>query len=85
MIDSDTRPVTNLSYVTVGLKDSTDTSIREWQYAKLHNGVFESAVLMPSSPNLGKWLLTVESEQVCFFLHIVEKNAFFRSVSGTEI
>ncbi|KAL9707306.1 hypothetical protein quinque_010824 [Culex quinquefasciatus] len=63
VIDSDTRPVTNLSYVTVGLKDSTDTSIREWQYAKLHNGVFESAVLMPSSPNLGKWLLTVESEQ----------------------
>ncbi|XP_053693028.1 thioester-containing protein 1 allele R1-like [Sabethes cyaneus] len=57
-IDADTRPVTSYKTIDVGLTDSVGNSIRQWKYARLYTGVFESAVQLASSPNLGNWNLT---------------------------
>ncbi|XP_058818752.1 thioester-containing protein 1 allele R1-like [Topomyia yanbarensis] len=62
IVDVNTRPVTNLKTISVGLKDTESNSIRQWPFASLYNGVFESAVQLASSPVLGNWTLTVNTK-----------------------
>ncbi|XP_058449538.1 thioester-containing protein 1 allele S3-like [Malaya genurostris] len=63
VVDADTRPVTNIKSVRIGLIDSNDNSIRQWPYAQLWRGVFESEVLLAPSPVLGNWTLTVNTQE----------------------
>lgn len=60
-IDVDTRPVTRIKTVSIALEDNEGNSIRKWPFARLNNGVFESAVQLSSSPPLGKWKLSVNA------------------------
>ncbi|XP_058819998.1 thioester-containing protein 1 allele R1-like isoform X2 [Topomyia yanbarensis] len=64
VVDADTRPVANIDTINIGLTDSDDNSIRQWPYARLWRGVFESAVLLAPSPLLGNWTLTVTAGDV---------------------
>ncbi|XP_065088827.1 thioester-containing protein 1 allele S3-like isoform X2 [Ochlerotatus camptorhynchus] len=61
VVDADTRPVTSIKTVAISLDDFEGISIRKWPFARLYNGVFESAVQLSSSPPLGKWKLTVKA------------------------
>ncbi|XP_055547416.1 thioester-containing protein 1 allele S3-like [Wyeomyia smithii] len=60
-IDADTRPVTDYKTVDIELTDKDENSIRHWKYARLNNGIFESAVQLASSPVLGNWNLAVRA------------------------
>ncbi|XP_058448417.1 thioester-containing protein 1 allele S3-like isoform X2 [Malaya genurostris] len=62
LVDVDTRPVKYLKTINIGLQDADKNSIREWQFARLYNGIFESAVQLASSPLLGNWTLTVNTD-----------------------
>lgn len=59
VVDVDTRPVTNIKTVQVKLTDKDETSIMEWPFGRLYNGVFEASFQLASSPVLGNWTLTV--------------------------
>ncbi|XP_052565344.1 thioester-containing protein 1 allele S3-like isoform X2 [Culex pipiens pallens] len=89
VVDLNTRPVANLSYIEVRIEDSEDTSIREWQFAELQNGLFESSMQLPSSPNLGVWKLTVKSPTVTkikeFEVKQYEPPKFWIRVFPTEV
>lgn len=62
-VDADTRPVTTIKTLSIGLEDSQETSIRKWPFAQLNNGVFQSQVRLASSPILGNWTFTVNASQ----------------------
>lgn len=63
VVDVDTRPVTSIKTVSISLHDAQVNSIREWGFARLNNGVFESVVQLASSPVLGNWTLAVQTEE----------------------
>lgn len=62
-VDVDARPVTRIKTVSIALDDNEGNSIRKWPFARLNNGVFESAVQLSSSPPLGKWKLSVNATE----------------------
>lgn len=71
-VDVDTRPVTSIKTLAISLEDSEANSIRKWPFARLYNGVFESAVQLSSSPPLGKWNLTVKVTDDVNVTNIIE-------------
>ena len=73
VMNSDTRPVSNLSYIEIVLRDSEDYTVQEWPYAKLQNGVFEYSIHLPTLSNQGLWKLIVESTEVSLFFSYTQK------------
>ncbi|XP_053692172.1 thioester-containing protein 1 allele R1-like [Sabethes cyaneus] len=58
-VGADTRPVTNYNTVDIGFFNTEGKLIRQWKYAKLHKGIFQSTVRLPSLSNFGNWKLLV--------------------------
>ncbi|XP_053692176.1 thioester-containing protein 1 allele R1-like [Sabethes cyaneus] len=58
-VGADTRPVTNYNTVDIGFYNTEGKFIRQWKYAKLHKGIFQSTVRLPSSSNFGNWKILV--------------------------
>lgn len=61
VVDVDTRPVTNIKTVQVNLTDNAESSIMNWPFGRLYNGVFEAKYQLPSSPALGNWTISVSA------------------------
>ncbi|XP_065088813.1 thioester-containing protein 1 allele R1-like [Ochlerotatus camptorhynchus] len=76
VIDEDTRPVKSIQTVNIALDDSEETSIRKWPFARLYNGVFESAVQIASSPVLGNWTITVKASDDVIVTKQIELKEF---------
>nr|XP_029708705.1 CD109 antigen-like [Aedes albopictus] len=64
VLDIHTKPVTSIETVEVSITDSNNTVVRKWPFARLHKGVFESSVQLPSSSSSGNWSLTVVVDAV---------------------
>ncbi|XP_055637469.1 thioester-containing protein 1 allele R1-like [Toxorhynchites rutilus septentrionalis] len=61
VLDRKIKPLTTLKSVRVQLRDSKQSLIREWPYAKLQNGVFQSQLDLANFVVLGNWSITVEA------------------------
>ncbi|XP_062546485.1 thioester-containing protein 1 allele R1-like [Armigeres subalbatus] len=56
-----TRPIDTLKSVNVQLRDGDGNLIREWPYAKLRNGVFQSQIDLAYFIPLGRWTFKVQA------------------------
>lgn len=59
VVDIETKPVTNIKTIEVLIKDTNGDSVRQWTFAKLNKGIFESSYQMAAVPVLGTWTITV--------------------------
>lgn len=75
VLDHETRPLKNLKSVKVQLKDNSGILIKEWPFASLENGVFQSQIDLANFIPLGEWTLNVlalHSEKVQKSITIAE-------------
>lgn len=56
-----TRPIDSLKVINVQLKDSNSDLIRQWHYARLQKGVFQSQIDLANFVPLGNWTLKVSA------------------------
>ncbi|XP_058450150.1 thioester-containing protein 1 allele R1-like isoform X2 [Malaya genurostris] len=58
-LDQETKPVSNLKSINIKITDSKRNLIREWPYAKIQNGIFQSQLDLVNFIALGDWKIAV--------------------------
>ncbi|XP_062546484.1 thioester-containing protein 1 allele R1-like [Armigeres subalbatus] len=58
VLDQATKPIEKPKAIRVTLSDPDGNEIKEWPYAMLRNGIFQSQLEISNEPNLGNWSIT---------------------------
>ncbi|XP_055530867.1 thioester-containing protein 1 allele S3-like isoform X2 [Wyeomyia smithii] len=89
VIDGDSKPVTSIRTVKIKLLDAIGRIFRQWPYARLKNGVFDSEVQLPALPVNGNWTFSVmtpeKSVEKIVLVEEYELPRFFVRVFPPEI
>ncbi|XP_053687074.1 thioester-containing protein 1 allele S3-like [Sabethes cyaneus] len=82
-INEDTKPVTDVNTVKVKLIDAIGKTFRQWPYARLKNGMFDSVVQLPALPVNGNWTFSSIEKAVLVEEYVLPK--FFVRAFPPEI